>query len=164
VSSSPSPVPGPLSRRLLLQTAAFSGVVPLTGCQGSPLSIADDGGFEHDRPDPDEALLVAAVRAEAEMAARLRTLLPRSARRVRRSLQVHEAHLDLLRDATEQLPEPDVGGGRLSLRRVSAAEEALSRRHADAAVRASSGPFARLLAGMAAAAAQQADLWRGGAA
>lgn len=160
MSSSTPPLTGPLSRRRLLHTAALAGLVPLTGCQGSPL--VTEAGEPATEADPDERLLVAAAGAEAEMVARLRALLPRSPGRVRRTLQVHEAHLELLGEADARLPEPDVGDDRLTLRRVTAAEEALGRRHAAAAVQASSGSFARLLAGMAAAAAQQADLWRSG--
>lgn len=163
VSSSVSPLPGPLSRRRVLRATAIAGVVPLAACQGSPLrSTLDEGDSDAGGPDPDEALLAAAVRDEAEMVARLRAVLPRAPQRVRPTLQVHEAHLEVLRGATDEPPETDGPGARLTLRRVFAAEEALGRRHAAAAVRASSGPFARVLAGMAAAAAQQAVLWRGG--
>lgn len=124
---------------------------------------AEDGGGGPAAVDPDEALLAAAVRREAQLLAMLRPLLTTGPASVRRTVQVHEAHLALL----EQAEDADGGaspGRRLRVGGIAAAEERLARRHAEAAVRASSGQFARVLAGMAAAAAQQAEVWRQGGA
>lgn len=167
------PAPGPLARRRLLTTAGVAGLLPLAAaCGGSPLDVGPvERGAGPQEADPDEALLRTAVRLEEQMLTDLESLLPRSPRRVRPTLEVHRAHLALLRGAaddtdspTEEEPEGQDGppGGGLTPRRVSAAEARLARRHTDAAARASSGQFARVLAGMAAAAAQQADVWRGG--
>jgi hypothetical protein len=143
------------------------GTLPLAACQGSPLhSPPDQVGGEGPARDPDETLLLAAARAEAQMVSMLRPLLTTSPGAVRRTLRVHEAHLALLdQPGQPDQPEEDAPAGRRPrATAIAAAEERLARRHSRAAVHASSGQFARVLAGMAAAAAQQADVWRHGGA
>ena len=146
-------------RRRLLQVAVVAvGALPLAACQDGPLRTpAGEDGQGPAAPDPDEALLDAAARAEAQMVSLLRPLVASGPAALRRTVRVHEAHLALLE-------HPDAGdpgaGRRMRLSAIAAAEERLARRHTEAAVRASSGQFARMLAGMAAAAAQQADVLR----
>lgn len=154
-----------LARRRLLQAAAGVAVAAsLTACQESPLRSAggspDQGTAQ---ADPDEALLAAAARDEAQMVAVLEPLLGTAPVAVRRTLQVHRDHLALL-DRAEQDDEGSAAGPRLRLEAIATAEERLARRHARAARRASSGQFARVLAAMAASAAQQAEVWRRGGA
>lgn len=151
-----------LRRRGLLSAVAVAAVTaPLTACEDVPLERADTGGPTGDAPDPDEDLLADAVRVEALMLASLQRLLDRAPAgqrpSVRRTLDVHRAHLGLLRDG-DSAPPPEARP--LRSREVAAAEDRLARRHAEAAVRASSGQFARVLAGMSAGAAQQAEVWR----
>jgi hypothetical protein len=140
--------------------AVVSLALPLTACEEVTLYPAAPGEASP-AADPDESLLSAARRLEGRIVLGLQPLLRHRAEPVRRlarqGLAVHEAHLEALDDRAAP------GGGAARLRaagQVVEAEEALARRHTDLAVRAQSGPFARVLAGMAAASAQQADLWR----
>lgn len=135
--------------------------MPLTACENVPLESSDGGAAADGIADPDQALLDEAVRAEAEIVAMLTPMLRTLPARFRRAAQltvaVHAAHLELL---DGDLPVAEPSRRRTPTWRVVGAEEALARRHGEAAVRASSGQFARVLAGMAAAAAQQAEVWR----
>lgn len=134
------------------------GTLPVAACQDGPLRTpAGEDGQGPAARDPDEALLEAAARAEAQMVSGLRPLLASGPAALRATIRVHEAHLALLEQSGPDVPGD---GRRLRVRTIAAAEERLARRHTRAAVRASSGQFARMLAGMAAAAAQQADVWR----
>lgn len=114
----------------------------------------------------DRQLADAAAAVEAGLVRLLHPLTSSGSARERRaaraSLQVHLRHLELL-DTEPPVPS----GPRLDQRQARArrdrlrrAEEVASRRHRDSALRAASGPFARVLAAMSAASAQQAQVWR----
>ena len=162
-----APAGHPARRRLLQAAAVVAGASGLAACQEGPLR-APAGSDDVAAPagDPDDALLAAAARDEARMVSMLSPLLADGPAGIRRTLQVHRAHLALLDQPDE--PEQDDGDAtaaeRLRPGGIAAAEERLARRHAQAALRASSGQFARVLAAMAAASAQQAALWRQGGA
>ena len=160
---------GHLHRRRVLSAAVAVGVVPLTACDDVPLEASGGtGGRTQGRAvDPDEALLAEAVEAEQRVLAGLLPLVEEAPARLRPLLQstvrIHEAHLELLADAgRDRAPGPAVPRQevRRRLRQVPSIEESLARRHGDMAVRVASGQFARVLAGMSAASAQQADVWR----
>ena len=158
-----APAGHPARRRLLQAAALVAGVSGLAACQESPLhEPGSSEGVGVPAGDPDDALLAAAARDEARMVSMLSPLLATGPAAVRRTVQVHRAHLALLDQPDE--PEQDGAGAaapqRLRPGGIAAAEERLARRHAQAALRASSGQFARVLAAMAAAAAQQAAVWR----
>lgn len=148
-------------RAVLLGAVA---VVPLSACDvGS--SDSGKGGPAPTR-DADRALVDEAVEVEAALVALLtplaRTGPARLRRRARATLRVHEEHLSLLEgDSRGGTGTPsrrrDAGRGEAD---VASAEDRAARRHRDAAGRAASGPFARVLAAMAAASAQQAQVWR----
>ena len=165
------PLPEPVhSRRAVVAgLAGLSAVSGLTlaGCSSdSGLSLPDLSG-EPSAPDPDRGLtrrvrddeqqVLDLVDATVSRHRSLRGPL-RSARRA------HAAHLALLTPDGARRPSdrgsrrsPHVAGdpGR-ALAAVVDAEHALTRRHAASAVRAQSGPLARVVASMSAAAAQQA--------
>lgn len=115
--------------------------------------------------DPDRDLVVRALAAERTLV----ELVQRTRRRhrtLRRDLEeplgVHRAHVALLTGAVPRSVRTVLRRRRVprtpaaALTVVVEAEEALKRSHVAGALRAQSGPFARVLAGMAAAAAQQA--------
>ena len=115
---------------------------------------------------PDVALAVTAVGAllEAEARAQLAvTTFPALRKRVAGVLALHAAHLDALEnavpdgvDATPQVAAPVTPSTRrAALQQQDRAERALQATLAGIALRAESGPFARLLGSMAAAIAQQ---------
>ncbi len=115
---------------------------------------------------------MAALRAEDERVQDLRTV-----RRRQRSLRaglsateaVHRRHRTLLRAALPEglassSPESPGQQGRsapVDLRALTRSERALSARQAGLAMSADSGALARLLAGLSAAAAQQAEVLAG---
>ncbi len=120
---------------------------------------------------PDVGLVVRALAREQALV-ELLTETGRRHRSLRRrlapTLRVHIDHVELLRGAADLSgdpvppPDPVVGGPpRAMLARTARAERALVGQHTTAAVAARSGAFARVLAGMAAAAAQQAVLLDG---
>ena len=166
---------GPLSRRTLLGTGAAVGLTAaLTACDDVPLDQTRPGALVRPRatssalptpgPDPDRDLLRAALLLEATQVARLqrvlRMRLPRAVdRRVAAARQVHADHVRLLRgdDPAPTVPPPSAVPSRL-LGRLPASELAIAEQHAAAALAAQSGPFARVLASMAAAARQQATI------
>lgn len=159
---------GHLRRRRFLTAAAAAGVVPLAACDDVPLhGSGRTGGTAEGRADPDEDLLADAVQAEQRALAALQPLVDEAPARLRALLlstvRIHRAHLELLDGAGDD-PAPGPVVRRADVRRrlgqVASIEQALARRHAALAVRAGSGQFARVLAGMAAAGAQQADVWR----
>lgn len=122
-----------LSRRILLATGV-AGAALVSGCGDarSPAPARAD--------DPDTALVdevVGRITATAALSARVPDLVA-----------LHTAHLDAL-DAA-----PPVAGT-ASRARLLRSERQLQRFLVDAAVRAESGPLARLLASMSAAVSQQ---------
>lgn len=147
-------------RAVLLGTVA---VVPLSACVGP--SDSGNGGPGATR-DADRALVDEAVEVEAALVALLtpltRTGPEQQRRRARATLRVHLDHLMLLEgDPPRRTEAPsrrrDTGRAEAT---VASAEDRAARRHRGAAGRAASGPFARVLAAMAAASAQQAQVWR----
>ena len=109
--------------------------------------------------DPDETL-VARVRGEVSEAAALVAAAGRGRPALRRELapvaRLHRRHLDALPGDDAGVASAQVlGDSAAARRRVEAREEALRAGLADAAVVASSGPLAALLASMSAAVAQQ---------
>lgn len=160
---------GHLDRRRVLSAAIVAGVLPLTACDDVLLESSTGAGGPADGPaaDPDEQLLSDAVTAEQQALDALRALVDAAPTALRSLLvatvRVHEAHLELLDGGGgEAAPGQSVPRGqvRRRLRQVAVLEQGLARRHAASAVRATSGQFARVLAGMSAASAQQADVWR----
>jgi hypothetical protein len=115
--------------------------------------------------NPDEDLVTGALRAEMIMLDRVRRTghrFPRLRRRLDDAVHVHRAHVDLLEGTvtgprvtmTSEPAVPHTTGAALAA--LVDAEQTLERAHRASAMRADSGVFARVLAGMAAAAAQQA--------
>lgn len=162
--------PTRLSRRGALGVSA--GAVLLAGCRDVPveqtrpgaLATATGTGPATPREDPDADLLRTALALEATQVARLERvqelpLRPPSARLVAAALRVHRAHVQLLRgdDAAPVVPDPAAPAVRL-LARLPATELVIAEQHASAATTAASGPFARVLASLAAAARQQAQV------
>lgn len=108
--------------------------------------------------DPDESLVdevrteIAATAAVVLAAGRGR---PSVSRRVGDYRRLHDRHLAALPGETGRVRRVQVAGDEAgALGRVTAAENRLQRRLADAAVAAESGPLAALLASMSAAVAQ----------
>jgi hypothetical protein len=162
-------VTGPVSRRALLGASAAAAVA-LSGCDDVPLEQTRPGALTTPQatavpdpgPDPDRDLLRAALLLEATQVARVERVLqlrldPPARRRLAAAGAVHRAHVDLLRgdDAPPEVEPPSSVPRRL-LGRLPGAEIAIAEQHAAAALAAESGPFARVLASMAAAARQQA--------
>lgn len=115
--------------------------------------------------DPDAALAMQALAAEAELLALLDAITadrPRRLRVLAANRGVHEAHVQLLREAASTAPDsptssaaPFTGDDRTAYLALARAEDRLGQTLRRGAFAAQSGPFARVLAGMAAAAAQQ---------
>jgi hypothetical protein len=138
----------------------------VAGCTSS--SSSGDAGDRPEPPavgeDPDRDLLLDALGAE-ESLHRLVTRVRRQHRALRDLLagteRVHAAHVVLLSGAVQgdrESPAPErwvADGPRQALTELRKAERALAGSHAGTAMAASSGTFARLMAGMSAAAAQQ---------
>lgn len=141
------------SRRAVL-TAALAAAV-LGAC-------TPDESTPETTPQPDDALLAEAV-AEVQRVLTLVASLTRG-RPARRAVLadtsgVHEAHLRVLQGAA---PTPLAGAGRrdrtsdrTALFDLAVAEDRLARRLRAFSLRADSGSFARVLAGISASAAQQ---------
>jgi hypothetical protein len=120
--------------------------------------------------DPDAALAAQVLAAENELLRLLDTLTadrPRRVRALAANRAVHEAHLQLLGRATTttttaptETPAPFTGDDRAAYLALARAEDRLGQMLRRAAFSAQSGPFARVLAGMAAAAAQQSAALR----
>lgn len=157
---------GEVSRRTLGTLVAVGAVTVLAGCD-------DDGTAGPVLPvdpvaDPDVALTVDAWAAETRLLNQVRAAQrrhPRLRRRLASTRATHAAHVrELARAApAEELPPvSDTASAparpTAALRALTRAEEALARSQSERAVRARSGPLARVLAGTAAAAAQQAHL------
>jgi len=116
------------------------------------------------RRNPDHDLVVASLAVEQAHLDRLAAVRRRH-RRVRAALAasvaVHLSHVEVLRGAVEDpaAPDPDPwpvpGAPARALAALSASARSAAREQTDIAMAAESGTFARLAAGMAAAAAQQ---------
>ena len=162
------PLP-PLTRRTAI-VAGTAGVVAVTpGCGTGDGPSAADTGVGTSTSTRDEA----GVRQAHDRETRMREDALRAARRhpgleaeLRRLAAVHGAHLRLLAASLES-PRPRTAGSpvareaRAAARELARDERALAEAHARAALEADSGPFARVLAGMAAAAYQQAHVLDG---
>lgn len=143
------------SRRAFLTGAASAGL--LAGC-------TETSTLPPPRPDADEVLaneLQAAVSALVALIDAVGAGRPRRIRRLAPTRAVHAAHLDLLAPGTTPTPaSPFVGADRAAYLAVAAAQDSLGRTLRGGVARAESGPFARVLASMAAGTAQQAVLVR----
>lgn len=160
---------GPLvPRRLLLGTVLVGA---LSACEDVPLDGTRPGALARPSapagPDPDEGLLRTALVLEATQVARLERVMPLglappAAGLVRAAHEIHAAHVDLLRgdDPAPRVAPPQLVPRRL-LGRLPTTETVIAEQHATACLAAESGPFARVLASMAAAARQQAQLLSG---
>lgn len=175
------PTPPPVSRRTALGGAVLT-VGLVTGCTapGPDGSRTKPTGS---REDPDVALLTSVLASERRLldrvvsiAARHRDLSVAQSAAVAGARAAHRAHVDLLRAGEPSgSPSPSGSAGTTAapahvpgtpgsaLLALARAEEEASRSHAQAATAARSGPFARVLASMAAASAQQAVHLRGAA-
>lgn len=134
-----------------------------------PLVAACDDGVDLPRlpelgPDPDEPLLAAALQAERELVATVRRTVRRH-RSLRPLLSptadVHDAHVALLAEAADGSPPPAAPGARVpaapraALYALMDRERTLAEAHVQRALAARSGPFARIVGVLAAAATQQ---------
>jgi hypothetical protein len=160
-------LPGASRGRLGRREVTLAGVAGVsllvTGCTVEHGTARTDRAAP--RPEnPDQGLVAAALGEEHALVERVR----RTRRRHRtlrghlgEVLRVHEAHVRLLAGTvpspgTTPAREPSVPGTpAAALAALVEAEETLRHAHVAGALRADSGPFARVLAGMAAAAAQQ---------
>ena len=159
----PSPRP---TRRQLVVGGVTVAVLGISGCtDASSPRVAP--ALPRLRRDPDLDLVVASLAVEHDHLERLRAV-GRRHRRVawlRRGLAgavpVHAAHVELLQAAVEDAAAPETapwpapGSPGRALASLVASARTVSQEQADIAMAAESGTFARLAAGMAAAAAQQ---------
>jgi hypothetical protein len=163
--------PYELGRRPVALAGAAGAVLLVTGCtsrhrRGQPV-------LPPQRENPDEALVARALAAEQALVRRIELTTrrhPSLRRHVREALIVHRSHVELLQkagdgqrsgaaSATPHHGEVRVPAApRTAVAALVRAEQSLERSQATAALKADSGVFARVLAGMAAAAAQQAVL------
>jgi hypothetical protein len=152
-----------LSRRAALRTGAGVAAVALAGC-GADVAVGPAAG---PADDADLGLLRGAVQREEQLRAevgREARRLPRLRAALQRVSGVHEDHVEVLSRSLATPPGTTAAdvGPRLeapaAVRRLARSERSLAQAHADAALEARSGPFARVLAGMAAAAEQQAQV------
>jgi hypothetical protein len=149
-----------LSRRAALTTGAGVAAAALAGCGADTgTSAATD-----DEYDADLRLLRHAVDREQRVRAQVRAASrqqPRLRSDLRRIVDVHQAHIEVLSRSLEQRTNPTAveKGPRLdardTARDLARSERVLAEAHAKAALQARSGPFARVLAGLAASADQQ---------
>jgi hypothetical protein len=164
--------------RLTRRTALLSLGALLAGCTTAthdpsesgrvPVASGPTPAEDSSAPDPDVALAVRTVAAESSVLA-LVTAIGRRHHRLRPVLrsakEVHRAHLALLSDAVPDDASPPgptpspadrvPADPEAALRALAQAEDRLAAEHRRSAFDAASGPFARVLASMAAAAAQQ---------
>jgi hypothetical protein len=159
---------GGVSALAVLAAGCDGGDSSGTGDSGDGSTGPDDpttaGGPDGGKEDPDLALVRTALGHERRLLGRVE-----AARRRHRQLRpllaeaakVHRSHVQLLAkaldgdDATVDQPAAVPGSPARALRDVRAGERRLAGDHTRTAMAARSGPFARLLAVMAAAAAQQ---------
>ncbi|MCX6397714.1 MAG: hypothetical protein NTV23_14605 [Propionibacteriales bacterium] len=163
----PSPgTGGPGRRGFVLATGAAVAVT--AGCSlNNPFNSAKTPAAEAaDDLAPDVALAVTAVGALAQAQARIALVtktFPALRPRVAGLTELHAAHLQALRAAVPKTVDPTpaealpaVPASRTAaLEQVAQTEQALHNRLVGLALRAESGPFARLLATMAAGLSQQ---------
>ncbi len=161
-----------LTRRTALTVGAGAAAVVFAGCGAGDGTSAGAGADPADpadpEDDPDLVSLDRAVRREEELRAEVRSAVRRHPGlrvELQRLAGVHEEHVDVL---TRSSGSSASGAGgtqveparrltaRETVRRLAGRERELAGAHARAALDARSGPFARVLAGMAAAADQQA--------
>ena len=185
--AAPLPSPSPSRGAVLTRRAALLGVTATATAACSPYSFdrqrrrpAPPSPTVEPTPevDPDVELAATVLAAEQEMLDRLDRTVERH-RRLARVLAgtraVHEAHVALLADA---VPDPDAAAADpfpsptgpdrrrvpadplRALRDLARREDELSTADKRSAFAAESGAFARVLASMAAAAAQQATVLR----
>lgn len=153
-----------LSRRTVAITVVGGvAALALSGCTEDSIDLP---GLPTPDPGPDAAAVREALRVEERLAGAVRRARRQHAALrgpLRGTARVHEAHVDLLRPAVED-PGPPARGPALRgrpgavLDELVARETAARRAHLTALADVESGPLARLLAGMAAASAQQARL------
>lgn len=157
-----------IGRRGLLMAGAGAGVAVIGGCSlNNPFDSDKTPAIEAIADlDPDVALAVTAVGAlleadaRADLAART---FPGLHGRLAGVVALHAAHLDALRDAVPEGvdPAPEIPTltppttRRAALEQQDQAERTLHDQLVGFALRAESGPFARLLGTMAAAVSQQ---------
>lgn len=151
-----------LSRRALGAAAlGGTGLLVLGGCTDDGVELP---GLPTPDPGPDAAAVRAALRVEERMVDALRQAQRQHAAlrgRLRATARVHQTHVDLLRPAVEEPALPArgpalPGSAAAAMRTLVEREAASGRAHLRALVGVESGLLARLLAGMAAASAQQA--------
>ena len=170
---SPDPTPRPtLSRRSFGAVAAVAAAsTALVGCAtDEPLDLPGLPPLGDVEPDLEQVR--AGLAAERQLLEHLSAVRQRH-RRVRRALaptaSVHEAHVDLLGRAVEEAadgpsdtpatdPRRVAGDPAQALGQLIRLERSLAEDHVGAAMASRSGPLARVLASMSAAAAQQAVL------
>lgn len=157
-----------LGRRALLAAGAGIGLGLAGGCSlNNPFDSTKTPATEAiDDLAPDVALAVTAVGALSQMRSRAHLLVatyPAQRSKVTGLIALHDTHLDALKDAVPSgvdpapsTPTPKVlGTAAGALKQQHIAEVALHDRLVGLALRAESGPFARLLGSMAAAISQQ---------
>jgi hypothetical protein len=120
---------------------------PTPGATGTPEPDADTALAEETAYDMASALV---------LVDRARDAFPRLRGRLQPLARMHRAHLGVLEPPDDRsIPAPDAGESPAeALERVRAAEQALQRTLASAAVEAQSGALARLLASMSASVSQ----------
>jgi hypothetical protein len=170
---SPPSDPILMSRRSLLRGAAAALTAwMLAACT----TDSPNGGSAFGEPtpdDPDAALLqesVAVVTGLIDLVSRAIAELPTAARDLRAVLSTHRRHVEVLGSArrdpgassptTSETPAPLPRGRAAVLSVVVSEEIRASRSHLRHVARASSGPFAQLLASISAAEAQLATTLR----
>jgi hypothetical protein len=157
-----------LGRRVLTAGLLSVPLLPaLTACDGD--DVVDLPGLPPIGPDPDQPLLEAALEAERAMDVRLLDAGRHEGLRrlLRRAHEVHIAHARLLSEAAGEDGEGGERGeggsspsaakapARATLEDLVRRERRLAAGHVQRAMKARSGPFARLLAVLAASATQQ---------
>lgn len=155
-------------RRGLLAAGAGTAALALTGCTLNNPFTTDKRPAAEATADlaPDVALAVTAVGALLEAQSRAQgavAAFPALARRLAPWVALHQAHLDALRDAVPAGVDPSPTapatapppGRKVALAQQKALEVDLHDQLVGLALRAESGPFARLLGTMAAAISQQ---------
>lgn len=123
-----------------------------------------------EQPEPDRDLVLTALGHEQlvlDQVQRTRARHPGLRRALAGTAAVHRAHVELLTAAVEDPAAPPgrsrpvPRSERAALAELAAAERALSGQHVTTAMAAASGVFARLVAGLSAAAAQQSAVLTG---